>query len=1139
MRRAPNGLVALSPSDLANHVACPHLTQLELAVVRGELMRPHRENAQGELIRRKGEEHEAAYLGELRAEGREIVEIERADDGDFEAAARATEEALRSGVEIVYQGILASGGWRGIADFLVRIDEPSALGPFSYEAWDTKLARSHAKPAHVLQLTFYSHELEPIQGRLPERMYVVLGTGEVESYRPADFGAYFRRARARLEAATGWGLDQSRPRPQTYPYPVDHCRLCDFLELCEQRWEEDDHLSKVAWIRHDQIERLNAAGIGTLEALGETLAGTPIEHMAPEMFERLRHQAALQLDARRTNGHRYELVPPQEKRGLGLLPEPDPGDLFYDIEGDPFWEPGRSLEYLHGMCDTPGEFQALWAHDRESEKRVLEHVVDLIHRRLEQFPKLHVYHYASYETSALKRLAAQHGTREEELDELLRREVFVDLFKVVRQSLRISYDSYSIKNVREFFMRAEAELAGGEDSILVYERWVAERDQALLDRIERYNEEDVDSNLCLRDWLLERKAEAEGQFAVEIPWREAPELRVRDEETAALLGERAELRERLLATGDPALVLVGELLEYHRREAKPVWWWYFARCDMTLDELIEDSESIGVVEQDGSEPVEDAKSLVHGFRFPVQQHKLDPGDGVHDPVERAYTGQIVDIDSVAGTLTLKRGEKIADRPLPRALIPGGPFRTVDQQEALARFARSLDERTAGVWLKPDPGRTYPHLEKVLRREPPLDGARVQRETLDGMCELIRVVEGSYLFVQGPPGAGKTWTGARLITTLLAAGKRVAVASQSHKAIHNLLEEVVAAADGEGVPLTALKKASGGNEESFYRGPGYQPPADDPSDTVSRGPIAVENATNADVFAEAPHQLVAGTGWLLTRADLDSKFDYLFIDEAGQTSLADALALGTCARTLVLLGDPVQLAQVTQGIHPAGAGVSVLRHLLEERPTVPEDMGLFLERSFRMHPDVCRYISSAFYEDRLESAPGCETQGSSFGTGLRFVPVEHVGNSTSSEEEGAAIYAEIDRLLTGTWTDAGGVTRLVTPEDVMVVAPFNAQVKLLIDQLQPGVRVGTVDKFQGQEAPVVFFSMASSSDKDAPRGIDFLMSRNRLNVAVSRAQCLAYLVCAPALLDVECRTVGHMRLANALCRFVELAEAQAL
>jgi predicted RecB family nuclease len=1102
MRLATDRTIQLSPSDLANYLACPHLTQLEFAVLRDGLIEPHRENPHADLIRRKGNEHEAAFLARLREEGREIVEIELGEDG-FEEAALATEEALRAGAEIIYQGVLASDNWRGIADFLIRIDEPSALGPFSYEAWDTKLARSRAKPAHVLQLTFYSYELERIQGRLPERMYVVLGTGDVEMYRPADFGAFFRRARTRLADAVTKGAE-------TYPYPVSHCNLCDFLELCEQRWEDDDHLSKVAWIRHDQIERLNAANIATLEALGEIESGTPIDQLVPETFERLRHQAELQLFARRTHTHRYDLLPPQEKRGLGLLPAASPGDLFYDIEGDPFFEPGRSLEYLHGISDVTGDFKAIWAHDRNTERRALEQVIDLFHERLAAHQDMHVYHYASYETAALKRLAAQHATREEELDQLLRREVFVDLFTVVRQALRISYDSYSIKNVREFFMRAEAELAGGEDSIVVYEQWVTERDPALLELIERYNEEDVVSNLRLRDWLLERKAEAEVTFGVPIPWREPPELRVPTEETAALLGERAELRERLLATGDAALELAGELLEYHRREAKPVWWWYFRRCDMTPEELVEDSESIGSLEPDGSAPVEDKKSLVYGFRFPVQQHRLDPGDEVHDPIERTSAGNIVELDSVEGTLTLRRGPKLAETPLPKALIPGGAWQTRAQREALARLARSL---VAG-------DRRYSHLEKVLRREPPLGAARVQRETLEDMRRLVEEVEGSYLFVQGPPGAGKTWTGARLVTHLISRGKRVAIASQSHKAIHKLLSEIEDAAKAEGISFRGLKKSTGDNPETVYEGP------------------LVTSDSHAEAFFEADHELVAGTGWILCREQLDSKFDYLFLDEAGQISLADALALGTCARTLVLLGDPIQLAQVTQGIHPAGSGASVLAHLLGERATVPEDRGLFLERSFRMHPDVCRYISSAFYEDRLESAPACAGQGSSFGTGIRWIPVEHEGNSTSSEEEATAIHAEIERLLMGTWTDSEGVTRPITPGDVMVVAPFNAQVKLLTERLQPGVAVGTVDKFQGQQAPVVFFSMASSSDKDAPRGIDFLMSRNRLNVAVSRAQCLAYLACAPQLLDVDCKTVGHMRLANALCRFVEIAEEQA-
>ncbi|HET7743894.1 MAG TPA: TM0106 family RecB-like putative nuclease [Gaiellaceae bacterium] len=1101
MRLALDGSLRLSPSDLANYLACPHLTQLDVRVQRGELERPHRESAQADLIRRKGEEHEAAFLARLGNAGHEVVQIVEGDELDFEEAARRTEEALRDGAEIVYQGVLASGGWRGIADFLVRLDRPSHLGPFSYEAWDTKLARSHAKPAHVLQLTFYSHEIERIQGVLPERMKVVLGSGLEEDFRPADFAAFYRRARSCLTEAVATG-------PDPYPYPVDHCGICDFLELCDAQWDADDHLVRVASIRRDQIERLGLAGIRTLEALGDSPPGTVVSRMAPETFEVLRHQASLQLDARRTRIHHYDLLPPIEKRGLELLPPPSPGDLFYDIEGDPFFEPGRGLEYLHGITDAERRFTAIWAHDRDEEARAIGEVVSRFRERLAEHPDMHVYHYAPYEVSALKRLTAEHGILEDELDELLRRETFVDLYRVTRQAIRISYPSYSIKKVREFFMDAGDELEGGGDAIVEYERWIEERDPAILEAIQRYNEEDCLSNLLLRDWLLERRAEAESQYGVAIPWRGEPEPREPAVEATAVAAARAKLRRSLLATGDGTQALVGELLEYHRREARPVWWWFFERCAMTNEQLVEDSESIGSLTADGGEPERAAKSLVHDLRFPVQQHKLDPGDQVYDPLTMASAGHLVSVDSVAGTLRLQRGPKLAEVQLPTGLIPGGAWTTKDQQAALVRVGESL--------LAGD-GR-YPHLEKLLRREPPLEGKRVQCETLEEMGRLIDEVEGSYLFVQGPPGSGKTWTGARLITHLISRGKRVAIASQSHKAIHKLLAEVEKDALETGVPVRGLKKASAGNDESHYDGAGL-----------------IENTEEADDFADADHDLFAGTSWLLTRSELDGTLDYLFVDEAGQTSLADAAALGTCARTLVLLGDPVQLAQVTQGVHPEGAGASVLSHLLRERATVAEDMGLFLAHSHRMHPDVCRFVSSAFYEDRLRSAPGCEAQGSSFGTGLRWVPVAHTGNSTSSEEEATAIRAEIERLLSGTWTDAKGVTRPITPADVMVVSPFNAQVKLLVERLQAGIAVGTVDKFQGQEAPIVFFSMAASSGADAPRGIDFLLSRNRLNVAISRAQCLAYLACSPELLDVDCRTVEHMRLANALCRLVELAK----
>jgi len=1134
MRLASDGTLRLSPSDLGNHLACSHLTQLELRVLHGELVRPERENAQADLIRRKGEEHEAAYLAQLRAEGREVVEIELGTTGsdlggqtpgrdfDWEAAARATERAIADGADVVYQAVLMGDGWRGLADFLERQQDGS------YEVVDTKLAR-HAKPAAVLQLTFYSHGLARIQGRLPERMHVVLGTGVRETFRPADFGAYFRHAQRRLREAVGEGeagdsplRGQSPGQPTTYPYPVDHCSFCAFLPLCNEQWDRDDHLVRVASMRRDQIERLTAAGIPTLEALGDTPAGTAVPRIAAQTFETLRHQAELQLHARRTGEHRVDLLEPGERRGFGLLPAPSQGDLFYDIEGDPFWEPGRGLEYLHGITDTDGRFTAIWAHDRDEERRAIERVIGLFHDRLVAHPDMHVYHYASYETAALKRLTAEHGILEEELDELLRREVFVDLFTVTRQAVRISYPSYSIKKVREFFMETEADLEGGEDAILLYEQWVAERDAGILERIERYNEEDCLSTLLLRDWLGERRAEAETQYGVAIPWRPPPERREPDEEATDAIAERAELKRELLATGDSTLELMAHLLEYHRREARPVWWWFFRRCEMLPEELVEDSEAIGGLEPDGTAPELVKKSLVHGCRFAVQQHKLDPGDAVSDPVTRGPAGVIVAIDGVEGTLRLRRGPKLAETPLPAGLIPGGAWKTWDQQKALMRVGWALlageagDSPLRGQSPGQSPRHRYPHLEKLLRREAPLGGARVQRETLDEMRSLVEEVEGSYLFVQGPPGSGKTWTGARLITHLIGRGKRVAIASQSHKAIHKLLSAVEEAAVEEGLSFSGLKKASAGNDESFYED------------------AFVASETDGDAFADRDEELVAGTSWLLCREDLDSSFDYLFVDEAGQTSLADALALGTCARTLVLLGDPLQLAQVTQGVHPEGAGRSVLQHLLGERATVPEELGLFLERSYRMHPDVASYVSSAFYEDRLGSAERCAGQATSVGTGVRWLPVPHEGNSTSSEEEADAIRAAIEGLLRETWTDHEGVTRPISPADVMVVAPFNAQVRLLLERLQEGVSVGTVDKFQGQEAPVVFFSMAASSGEDAPRGIDFLLSRNRLNVAVSRAQCLAYLVCSPALLDVSAKTVEHMRLANALCRFVELA-----
>jgi predicted RecB family nuclease len=1034
----------LSPSLLNSFLECEHLVALELAAARGDVARPAVENAQAELIRRKGEEHEAAYLSSLRADGKNVVEPTDAAD-----AARLIREAT---ADVIYQPEFEdSAGWRGRADFLEL--QPDG----TYEVVDTKLAR-HAKPYYILQLCFYSEQVACIQGRAPREMHVVLGSGERASFRPDEFGAYYRRVRHRLEEFVA-------DPPPTEPWPVQHCDICDFRALCEAYWEETDSLSRVYGMRRNIRPALAELGI-------TTLAGLARAGRLPDRFEKLRDQAALQLGARETGEDKVVLLEPEPELGFALLPEPSPGDLFFDFEGNPFWDSEGGLEYLWGILDVDDNFTPLHAHDHHTERVAFERFVDLVHERLERFPDLHVYHYAAYEITALRRLMGRYGTRENELDDLLRRGVFVDLLKVVRNGLRSSRRGLGLKEMETFldFARA-AEVKDGGTSIIVFEQWMQTRDPVLLAQLDAYNREDCIATRLLRDWLLARRDEAIATFG---PFPEPEPKEPRELPPRKVL--RAALRAQLLDAGEE---LAGNLLDYHDRERKPVWWAFFDRLELSPDELVEDAESIGRLELTGGpEPV--AKSHAYAFTFPPQEHKLGAGQNVVDPETGNNAGEILALDREARTLSLRRGPSLEDVPLPDALIPKSVYGTNDQEDALERIGRSLLARD----------RRFPAAESILRREP--FGRDVQHEDL---TQLVLSLDDRHLVIQGPPGSGKTWTIGQLIPALVAAGKRVGVASQSHKAIHNVLDAIDA-------PYVGKKKASGGNPESYYAGEN------------------VENVTdNADVV---DCDVAAGTAWLFSDPDHERTLDYLFVDEAGQVSLADALAMATCARNVILVGDPQQLAQVLQGSHPPGSGASVLTHLLGEADTIPPDRGVFLERTFRLHPDVCAYISAEFYDGRLLPDPSTAERTTAFGTGLRYVEVAHEGNRQDSTEEVAAVRAEVQELL-----EAG-------VRDVMVVAPYNAQVNALREALPENVRVGTVDKFQGQEADVVLYSMASSSGEDVPRGLEFLLSRNRLNVAISRARCLAYLVASPRLLEVNCRTIPQMRLANALCRFVELA-----
>ncbi len=1129
----------LSASDLNNFLACEHLTTLDLARAGGKIDDVPERGADAELLARKGDEFERRYLASLKDDGKDVAEIAFPHDSSIEsirAAATETEEAMRAGREVVYQATFLSEGLRGHADFLFRVDRPLDLGDFSYEVADTKLAR-RAKPYFILQLCFYSELLAGVQGVDPKSIHVILGNEEQHTYRLAEFSAYFRRVRAAFLASV---TDGER---STYPEPVAHCEICRWRAACDAKREADDHLSLVANITTRQRELLQGVGIETLAALGgaEHLA---VQGIDPEVLSRLHEQASLQLAARQSGEHSYELRTPGERRGFARLPCPSDGDVFFDMEGDPLFDDG-GLEYLFGFVTADGEeteFRAIWGHDRAEEKRALEGFIDFVTERRREFLDLHIYHYNHYEVTALKRIAGAHGTREEELDQLLRDEVFVDLYKVVREALLISQPSYSIKKVEAFYMdQRDTAVTDGGDSVVMFERWLEEDDPAILEEIADYNRDDCISTLKLRDWLLELRAEAETQFdgwdeAQWIQWFE-PEPSDRSEKALALQAENEALIESLL-TGLPddpaewdidrqAHFRMAQLLEYHHREARPVWWALFDRMEATPDSLREDADCISALVHDGSTPPrQEKKSLVERLTFPPQETKMRAGSDAVDPADGGNPGAIVAMDVEKGWLELKRGPTLQQRAFPEALIPGQPYRTPEQQGALRRLAATVIA-APGV---PEPSDQYAAARRILRDDPPclsdrepgtdIDHAGME---IDELKEIVASLNGSHLFIQGPPGSGKTWTGARLIVDLIERGKRVGVTATSHKVIHNLLDEIEDVADEQGVEFRSLKKSSDNPDSQFASTHGL-----------------IESVDNNAVLSDPAVRLTAATAWHYCREDTEP-LDYLFIDEAGQVSLADALALATSANNIVLLGDPQQLPQVAQAAHPEGSSLSVLEHLLGESQTVDAAHGVFLEKTYRLHPDVCEFVSDLMYDRRLRSAPGRERQrvdasADLTGTGLRWLPVGHEGHSQSSPEEAERIAEEIEPLLSGaTYTDSDGAEHPLQPKDILVLAPYNAQVRCLQERLPAGVRVGTVDKFQGQQAQVAFFSMATSSGEEVPRNVEFLFSRNRLNVAISRAKCLAVLVCSPRLLDIHATSIEQMRLVNALCRFAEVAE----
>jgi uncharacterized protein len=1128
--------VIVAPSDITAAVSCEFgwLRQLDEQLGRVEsIVEPV--DPMLERTAKLGDEHERQVLEQFRQKygphdpehATGVFDVGRAAPGMAAAqrAAARTAWALRTGADVIYQAAFCRGGFVGYADFLVRD------GDAGWAVYDTKLARRAKVPA-LLQIAAYADELAALGFPVSPTAHLLLGDGTTSSHRVADIVPVYRERRARLHAITA----EHRAEPGPVEWLDRRYPACGRCSTCEREVTEHRDLLMVANLTRHQRAALLDAGITTIDELAANDDAVP--GISARTLAATTAQARLQV--RQYPPHEpsdgqvhHEVFAPW---ALRALPDPDPGDIFFDFEGDPLWtddDPSRSgLEYLFGVLEAPvgpdeePVFRPFWAHDRAQERQALIDFLAYLAERQQRYPRMHVYHYAAYERTALLRLAGRYGVGEDQVDELLRAGVLIDLYAVVRNAIRISQPSYSLKKLEPLYMGDE--LRGGDvttatDSIVAYAKYCdlraagrAKGAAAALEEIRDYNRYDCLSTMRLRDWLLARAADC-GVLLEAAPPPEpsaSPGGLIEADEalTAALTDDFADLPRTERTADQQARALLAASLGYHQREAKPFWWAHFDRLAHPVDEWADTSDVLLVddaeVAQDwactgrqkkphrtlrvrgevagGTEISHELFALYDAADLPVG---VEAAPGHRGTTNVTVTDRNPDD---AGQVTIDEIGATAENggpALPMALAPRPTIRTDGLAAAITEVAAAV---AGGALLDSA-------VLDLLRRRPPrlVDGGPLPDVAPDAahLAGIVTALDDSYLAVQGPPGSGKTHTGAEVVTALVDLGWTVGVVAQSHRVIENFLTAV---ADAGVAPDRIGKK--GAEAPELW--------------------TALADPRIPEWLAGDGGRVLGGTAWDFTNTKRVPRgaLDLLVVDEAGQFSLANTVAVSVAARRLLLLGDPQQLPQVSQGTHPEPCDESALSWVMDSHRVMPADRGYFLANSWRLHPQLCAAVSRLSYDDRLRARP--EAAGRDLADvppGFERILVDHHGNATSSVPEAEAIVVRARELIGRPWRETrDAAPRPLAEADILVVAPYNAQVatirRAMLGAGLDGVRVGTVDKFQGQQAPVVFVSLAASDPAEVPRGMGFLLNRNRINVAISRAQWSAIVVRSPRLTD---------------------------
>ena len=1154
---SPTDIIRFFESEFASY-----MDHFEKAVSKEALQRHgvHRDPKDPlyDVIAQMGNEHEKAVISNL--EGREkITKIEKSKFSKSDCI-KQTLSVMKSGADKIYQAAIQTDRMFGYADLLEKTGGQSHLGDYYYIPCDIKIA-SHPTPSAIMQLCCYCDILKEVQGTLPETIKIITKNKTAHTFQTRRFFYFYQFLKKNF-------MDyHSSFTPEDMPIPKKHQDHKDWTVFAKKRLHTLDDISLIAGARQTHCENLKQQNINTMSELSKC-SKEKIKGIPGSTFRNIKDQASLQVSSRKNIKPVFKVLSHTgERLGLEILPPPNKADVFFDMEGYPFLAE-EGLEYLYGNAVTEEpKYIRFWAENKDKEATAFKNWIEWAYSRWKKNPNMHIYHYGHYETSTIKRLMGRYGIGEPEVDNLLRNHVFVDLYRVTVQGLRIGIFSYSLKEVeRLYYQRRDTQIQSGGESAVQFFHFLNSEEtpeqSPFLKNIELYNRDDCFStrDLCQFLWSLQKTHNIKYIPHTEaLPEKQKKRANVREEckkKAHQLLSSiPTEKRGQPFSKADPGFYiseLLAYLLEFHIREDKPGWWDYFSRFDMDDEEMFEDRHAIAscrLIKND---------RMTYQIKFEKDQ---EIGFGIDDEVlvlendDPWESYKIVELDLIKGILCLK--------PLKSNYIPTQNKFTLAKAtndfyknhllKSLLKTANDLSLHSGKFGLK-----KCIH-DLLLRHPPDLPGHKgpliLQKKNLIAEASAHALnLNHSVLCIQGPPGSGKTYTAAHIILSLIQKEKRVGVTSNSHKAILNVLK-MIFEQNANNIKINCEKVHKRGEKES---------------EKSFMGDYPVEFVESKNVSGAA--NVVGGTTFFFSREDQENGYDYLFVDEASQVNLANIAASARSAENIILLGDQNQLEQPIQGSHPGESGKSALTYYTEGQTTVPEDRGIFLPISYRMHPKVCQFISDNFYDGKLSPDIKNETQkiifpsslyrsGLSFefgpaakagiqpslsfsnrnvgikkelpDSGICFIPIEHSGNRNASQEEAEIISELYKKLLKAEWIDKEGNKSPITAKDILIVAPYNLQTAYLKRAInQKNMRIASVDKFQGQEAPVSILSMAASTVRDAPRGVSFLLNKHRLNVAISRAKCLSIIVGSNNLLDTNASSIQNMELMNIWRRIVQ-------